>query len=70
MRETSSFWVVLLLCFMITWLTGCGGEEESQGPSSSGIVYVFPRDGMLNVPTTTSAMITVKENILPPSVKE
>lgn len=67
MKKLISFSITLLLTFTIIGLTGCGEDEEPEVSSGSGVVYVFPKNGMSDVPTTTSMQATFKKDVFAPS---
>ena len=68
MRKLTFLCIAVVLSMTITWLVGCGEDEESEEPSGSGVSYLYPGNGASDVPTTTSILVIYTEDILTPSM--
>ena len=71
MKKAALFYIVLLLAFVITGLTGCGEESEEDAKEGGGGPSIFstiPKNNAQNVPTTTAIMVTFSNDIVTPSV--
>ena len=69
MRKVILFPIVLLLCFTITELIGCGGdEEEEEAAGGSWVFNAIPKNGATDVPTTVAILVIFKKDIVTPSV--
>jgi hypothetical protein len=69
MRKNELFYFAMIISVMVTWLIGCGGDEETEKKTvGSGISYMFPSNGASDIPTTTSVMVIFSDEVVPPSM--
>jgi len=62
MKKVASFYLILLLSFVIVGLTGCGDDETvtSGGPS---VAWIYPKNGADDIPSTSVIMVTFDREI-------
>ena len=70
MKKVVFSYIVLLLCFIIPGIMGCGDSEEDgeNGGAVPLVFYTIPKNGAKAVPTTTMFVVVFDTDVVPPSV--